>query len=404
MGGTVMRITYVTRSFLDYRVPVYEELAAATGGNLTVIYSDEVVPQRVTRRLRASLGDRVRPLTGERRIGPREFADFANTSYRVVYQPGLLRAIRDSEPDVVVGDGFFQWTLPALLERLRHGTPLVVCYERTAHTERGSQLVRRLYRRAVATWTDAMSCSGELCARYVTESMGIRPGRVTLGHMVADVHQLPARAAAARVETRAALRSEWGSAGLVLLVVGRLIERKGLRELLRAWAAFPREQRRDWRLVLTGEGPEEPALRNFARHAGLDDVVFTGPVDYSRISDHYAASDLLVSPTLEDNWSLVVPEAMSTGLPVLCSIYNGCYPELVPEGVNGWRYDPLDQASAHDAFGRIEADRHRLARMGEASVGIVARHTPAHAARAIFDACRIALERRRKHATAVRAQ
>jgi glycosyltransferase involved in cell wall biosynthesis len=399
-----MRLTYVTRSFLDYRVPVYEELAAAIGGELTVIYSDEVVPQRVTRRLRASLGDRVRPLAGERRIGPREFADFANTSFRFVYQPGLQQAIRDSRPDVVVGDGFFQWTLHALLQRIQHGTPLVVCYERTAHTERGSQLIRRLYRRAVSTWTDAVSCSGELCARYVTDSMGIPPERLTLGHMVADVHELPGKAAAARVATRESLRREWGSPELVLLVVGRLIERKGLRELVQAWAKFPREPRRDWRLVLTGDGPEGPALQAYTRQAGLDDVVLTGPVDYSRIADFYAAADVLVSPTLEDNWSLVVPEGMSTGLPVLCSIYNGCYPELVHEGVNGWRYDPLVDASAVDALHRIAADRHRLGDMGRASVELVALHTPAHAARAIVDACRVALQRRGRLEAALRPQ
>jgi glycosyltransferase involved in cell wall biosynthesis len=399
-----MRLTYVTRSFLDYRVPVYEELAAAIGGELTVIYSDDVVPQRVTRRLRASLGDRVRPLAGERRIGPREFADFANTSFRFVYQPGLQQAIRDSQPDVVVGDGFFQWTLYALLQRIRHGTPLVVCYERTAHTERDSQLVRRLYRRAVSTWTDAVSCSGELCARYVTDSTGIPPERVTLGHMVADVHELPEMAAAARVATRESLRREWGSPELVLLVVGRLIERKGLRELVQAWARFPRVRRRGWRLVLTGDGPEGPALQTYAQQAVLDDLVLTGPVDYSRIADYYAAADVLVSPTLEDNWSLVVPEGMSTGLPVLCSIYNGCFPELVQEGVNGWRYDPLDDASAVEALGRIAADRPRLSEMGHASVEIVGRHTPAHAAHAIVEACRIALQRRGRFEAALRPQ
>jgi glycosyltransferase involved in cell wall biosynthesis len=399
-----MRVTYVTRSFLDYRVPVYEELAAAIGGPLTVLYSGDVVPQRVTRRLRASLGDRVLPLTGERRVGPKEFADFANTSFRFVYQPGLQRAIRESQPDVVVGDGFFQWTLYALMERIRHGTPLVVCYERTAHTERNSQRVRRLYRRAVARWTDAVSCSGELCAKYVTASMGIPSGRMTTGHMVADVHQLPERAAAARLAARASLRRDWGSPELVLLVVGRLIARKGLHELLRAWTQSPRAQRRGWRLVLTGDGPEGPALQGIARQAALDDVTFTGPVDYSRIADYYAAADVLVSPTLEDNWSLVVPEGMSTGLPVLCSIYNGCYPELVLEGVNGWRYDPLDEASAVDALQRIVADQGRLPEMGRASVEIVRRHTPRHAARAIVDACRIALERRGRFAGTVRPQ
>ena len=37
----------------------------------------------------------------------------------------------------------------------------------------------------------------------------------------------------------------------------------------------------------------------------------------------------------------MVPEAMACGLPVACSIYNGCYPELVQEGRNGTLFDPL---------------------------------------------------------------
>lgn len=399
-----MRVTYVTRSFLDYRVPVLEQLSMATDGQLTVVYCDEVVPQRVTRRLQTCLGSRALALKGERRIGPREFADFANTTFRFVYQPGLLQAIRDSQPDVLVCDGFFQWTVYAFVERLVSRTPLVVCYERTAHTERNSQLVRRLYRRAVACWTDAVSCSGQLCARYVADNLGIPTDRMTEGHMAADVHQLPEKAAIARSTSRAVLRREWGDPDLVLLVVGRLIPRKGLQELLRVWSRFPGEDRRGWRLVLTGDGPEGPALNEFVRRAGLQDVVFTGPIDYSRIADYYAAADVLLSPTLEDNWSLVVPEGMSTGLPVMCSVYNGCYPELVIEGCNGWRYDPLDESSALDALRRVRADRDRLPEMGRESEAIVRRHTPAHAAQAILDACQIALQRRRRLAGAVRTQ
>jgi glycosyltransferase involved in cell wall biosynthesis len=48
-------------------------------------------------------------------------------------------------------------------------------------------------------------------------------------------------------------------------------------------------------------------------------------------------------PTLEDNWSLVIPEAMACGLPVATTYYNGCYPELIQEGKNGFVFDSLRQ-------------------------------------------------------------
>jgi glycosyltransferase involved in cell wall biosynthesis len=42
----------------------------------------------------------------------------------------------------------------------------------------------------------------------------------------------------------------------------------------------------------------------------------------------YRSADLLVFPTLEDVWGLVANEAILSGIPVLCSKYAGCAPEL----------------------------------------------------------------------------
>ena len=97
-------------------------------------------------------------------------------------------------------------------------------------------------------------------------------------------------------------------------------------------------------------------------------------------------------PTLEDNWSLVVSEAMACGLPILCSCYNGCYPELIEPGGNGWIFDPLDETDTYSALHRCVVNRSRLPQMGVRSQEIVAKYTPENAAKAILEACRIALE------------
>jgi glycosyltransferase involved in cell wall biosynthesis len=77
-------------------------------------------------------------------------------------------------------------------------------------------------------------------------------------------------------------------------------------------------------------------------------------------------------PTLEDNWSLVVPEAMACGKPVLCSTLNGCWPELVKDDVNGWTFDPTDAGQLAGLFGRCASAAPRLPVMGVASRNIVA--------------------------------
>ena len=73
-------------------------------------------------------------------------------------------------------------------------------------------------------------------------------------------------------------------------------------------------------------------------------------MNYLDIHKYYAVADVFILPTIEDNWSLVIPEAMSCGLPVSTSIYNGCHPELVKKDVNGITFDSFKQESILEAL------------------------------------------------------
>lgn len=109
-----------------------------------------------------------------------------------------------------------------------------------------------------------------------------------------------------------------------------------------------------------------------------------GTVVYDTIYRYYNAADVFVIPTLEDNWSLVVPEAMACGLPVACSVYNGCYPELVHEGENGALFDPLDVKStvkALDYFHHVDLDQ-----QGARSIEIEKQYNTERVAQNIFNA------------------
>ncbi|HEC99031.1 MAG TPA: glycosyltransferase family 1 protein [Proteobacteria bacterium] len=387
-----MRVTYVTRSFLDYRIPVFEALDALVEGNLHVIYSADYVPNRVHEKARNVLGERAVGMRGERRIGPNQFTGFSNSAVRIVYQPGLLAEIGKTRPDILIGDGFFQWTGFALLYKLTKRIPLLLCYERTFHTERNAQWFRILYRRFVMKFVDAMSCNGRLSSEY-TQWLGMPASRITTGHMVADTDNLKRQVASVSGSMRAELRRRWGTPGPIFLTIGRLIRLKGFQELLRSWAGLERSGAGNSVLLIIGAGPEEEDLRKLAESLNLNSVRFLGAVDYDQIAPYYAAADVFVMPTLEDNWSLVVPEAMACGLPVLCSKYNGCYPELVKPGDNGWVFDPLDEQDTFEALRKCIQNKDRLKQMGEKSREIVSHHTPQTAAKAIYEACWIALKK-----------
>jgi glycosyltransferase involved in cell wall biosynthesis len=379
-----MNITWITRSFLDYRIPVYEELDNLCDHHLSLIYYAEVVPERCRNRIKEILGDRAIDLSGEIRLSGQKSAPISSVKrkgVRIPWQPGLLKTARGTKPDVTVSDGFFQWTYAPLLLRFWNHIPHVMCYEPTKHTEKHAQFFRTWYRKFASHWIDHICCNGSLCKEY-TMSLGYPESRISIGQMAADSESLAKACFAINDDAVKAFREKNGLEGkLVFLFVGRLVELKGLRQLLEAWDIA----KLDAAFLIAGDGPERPFLEDFCKQHGIH-AVFAGAIDYANIPIFYRTADCFIIPTLQDNWSLVVPEAMACGLPVASSIYNGCHPELVhPE--NGWTFDPYNIQDTSEILKGIVARKAELPTMGDASRTIIASHTPKQAAKIIYSAC-----------------
>lgn len=108
-----------------------------------------------------------------------------------------------------------------------------------------------------------------------------------------------------------------------ILFVGRLVEKKGVRHLLRAMpavaAAWPEAS-----LTVAGFGPEEPALRRLAEELGLGARVrFLGGVPQSALPDLYRRAAVVAAPFVRaasgdvEGFGLVVAEAIGCGAPVV---------------------------------------------------------------------------------------
>jgi len=387
---TGMKAVWVTKSFLDYRVPVYREVSKCFDDRFVLIFNADYVPARCCQKAKDVLADRARGLKGEwaLKLGPQK-EGFANKGMRIPYQRGLLKAVLEERPDVLISDGFFQWTYAALWHRAIRRIPHVMCYEKTMHTERHAQWYRVAYRRLAMRWIDTMCCNGRLCGEYV-QGLGFPADRITYGHMVADVEGLGEGAATVTDQQVSAVAARHRLRGLVFLYVGRLIALKGLTELLRAWKQFITElEPSDVTLLIVGDGPEKEGLRDYCAEYGLDNVCFAGNVDYDALAPYYRCADAFLIPTLEDNWSLVVPEAMACGLPILCSKYNGCWPELVTPA-NGWVFDPLSPQDVVRVLREASSPQAQLLQMGERSKEIVSTHTARRAAQSIYEASELA--------------
>lgn len=132
---------------------------------------------------------------------------------------------------------------------------------------------------------------------------------------------------------------------LLLLYVGRFshVDKMDLFPLLLAFKeALRRNPGRGVTLVMAGsDSPFKYAGRveQFAADLGLADrVVVRTNLPDGDVPDYYAASDIFVSPSdnIQETFGLSIIEAMASGLPVVCSDWNG-YKELVEHEVTGYR-------------------------------------------------------------------
>lgn len=378
------RILWVIPSFGNYRVPVYSYLSKYNDGNFHLIFLKEGTSDLIMAKTKQSLKGHFTILTGEKRltIGNGD-STFANSSLVLKWQPGLYSAIKRQNPDIVIVEGFGSWAPKAVLYAFLHRKKLCIFYERTSYIERHTPWVLTMYRRFIGLFADAYLVNGDLTEEYLQHRIGVRHTPITKGCMCADSYELAKDVAAFSENDKAQLRQQLGlNGGLTYLFVGQLVERKGILQLLEVWvthlAVHP-----DDNLIVIGKGHLRDQL--IAQYGNTTGVHILGGISYNKIYQYYALCDVFFMPTLEDNWCLVVPEAMACGKPIGCSIYNGGTCELVKDGENGYSFDPYDRQSILTALeGFHHAD---LKAMGKRSIEIESNFTPDKAARRIYETC-----------------
>lgn len=149
----------------------------------------------------------------------------------------------------------------------------------------------------------------------------------------------------------------------VLLCVAHNFKLKGVGRLIEALALLKgstADRRAGLPLALVvGHGNPRPFAAQAAKLGVGQRVLFAGGTQ--RIAAFFHAADVLVHPTYYDPCSRVVLEALSAGLPVITTAYNGAG-EIIAQGREGYVIDrPEDVAALADCIGRLGDHAHRAA-------------------------------------------
>jgi glycosyltransferase involved in cell wall biosynthesis len=156
-----------------------------------------------------------------------------------------------------------------------------------------------------------------------------------------------------------------------LLVLGRLVERKGQDDAVRALAAVP-----DAELVVVGgppageldDDPEVGRLRAIAATAGVADrLVFTGSVARDEVPAWVRSADIVLAVPWYEPFGITPLEAMACGRPVVATAVGGLV-DTVVDGVTGDLVPARDPARLGEALAALLADPDRRAAYGAAGM------------------------------------
>jgi D-inositol-3-phosphate glycosyltransferase len=227
---------------------------------------------------------------------------------------------------------------------------------------RSEQLLGRAAHRVVAQCRDEVA---ELVA------MGVPRSRITLIPSGVDAGRFrPGRGRAAR-----------GEHPVRILAVGRLVERKGFDDLVRAMAMVPEAE-----AVVVGGRPaaglaDDPVarrLRELARENDVDGRVrLVGAVPREQMPDWYRSADVLACPPWYEPFGLTPLEAMACGLPVVAAAVGGLT-DTVVDGTTGVLVRPRDPEALAAALRTLVADPHLRFRYGAAGRARVRRRYSWH--------------------------
>jgi glycosyltransferase involved in cell wall biosynthesis len=155
---------------------------------------------------------------------------------------------------------------------------------------------------------------------------------------------------------------------LRLITVARLNVGKGHRYAI---AAIRRllDQGLDIHYTLVGSGAYESELHQLIDKLGLGEkVVLIGAQGESKVIESLQSSDVFVLPSTSKGEASPVAalEAMSCGLPAVCSIIGGT-PDIVTDGVNGFLVEQKDEKALAERLYQLAQDIDLRKRMSQSA-------------------------------------
>jgi glycosyltransferase involved in cell wall biosynthesis len=143
-----------------------------------------------------------------------------------------------------------------------------------------------------------------------------------------------------------------------ILFIGEINQRKGIKQILEA-AKILSDQNFEFNLIGLGMSNHSELYKPYKKY-----VNFLGLVSFETLLGQLKSNDVFIFPSLGEGFGLVLLEALSSGLPVICS-RNCAGPDLIEDGKNGFLIDAGDTSALVDRILWFESNRDKLPEMSQ---------------------------------------
>jgi glycosyltransferase involved in cell wall biosynthesis len=321
-------------------------------------------------------------------LGPVRWLQAPYVSWYLHHYPKLRRVLQETRPDVIHlwEEAWSFVALQAVVLRKRHLPNAAIVLEVDQNILKRLPFPFQQIRRYVFSQTDHLLVRSPE-ALQVARDCGFWGTASPIHYGVDQVTFRPGN--------RAAARGELNLNGFVIGYVGRLVEEKGIDDVLTAMALTPATIT----LVIVGEGPHKRALQEHALRLGLAaHVHFLPRSSPSQVARILQALDILVlltrtTPHVREQFGRVIIEAQACGVPVIGSSC-GAIPFVV--GTGGWIVPERAPQELANLLGRLAMSPDEIGAAGVRGGAQVGLHfTYAHVARALAMGWRDAVATRR---------
>lgn len=156
---------------------------------------------------------------------------------------------------------------------------------------------------------------------------------------------------------------------LKIQFVGQTNARKGMPLLLDCISSLPAEK---FQLTVTGGINEKSPY--IAKHLKDENIRFTGFVNHDQLQHIYEEAHIFVLPSIAEGMAMVGIEAMSCGLPVICT-YSSGLTDLIIDGETGFVIPSDDPAALKEKLEWFANHKDRIKYMGERAREVAREYT-----------------------------